>query len=559
MNLTFISFTQTRVMSRDDPTAGANEPGQTTALIPNQATALSQNVHDVNKSPSATVGDEKKEPDVERKETEDTSLTTPEKPYSAFTKTEKWLIVTMAAVGGLFSPLTSNSYFPAIPTMALAFNKSTELINLTVTVYMVLQGVAPMIWGPLADRWGRRLIFLACLFVLTLSCVGVALTPTNAYWLLMLLRCVQAMGSASTIALGAGVIADIAAQSERAGFYGIYSIGPMFGPCIGPVIGGALTQSLGWRSIFWFLSICSGVWFIIMLLFFPETLRAMVGDGSITAPLSHRPLIPILLRHQPNVNTERPSPKPLANPFRLFLNLDVDVLLFFSGMINAIFYGVIASISSLFTEVYPFLNETDIGLCFLSIGGGMLIGGTLTGKILDREYRNIKAKLVRKAQGQLDANTKAADTEADPPDVKIRDEDFPIEVARFRIMPAYLIISAIACVGYGWCLEKRVNIAIPLVLLFIMGFTVIGMMNTVQTLTIDLAPTQGSSITACNNLIRCSMGAVLVSIIDFIIKAVGIGWTYVILGALCFINFPVIFFIIYVGPKLRAKRRARQM
>ena len=111
-------------------------------------------------------------------------------------------------------------------------------------MYMVLQGVceyltsqlwvrlmnsfpfiAPMFWGTLADHWGRRPIFLACMSVLSLACVGLALVPTNAYWLLMLLRCLQAAGSASTIALGAGVIGDIATRAERGGFFGLYSIG----------------------------------------------------------------------------------------------------------------------------------------------------------------------------------------------------------------------------------------------------------------------------------------------------------------------------------------------
>ena len=40
-----------------------------------------------------------------------------------------------------FSPLTANIYFPAIPVISDAFHKSVELINLTVTMYMVLQGV----------------------------------------------------------------------------------------------------------------------------------------------------------------------------------------------------------------------------------------------------------------------------------------------------------------------------------------------------------------------------------------------------------------------------------
>lgn len=59
-----------------------------------------------------------------------------------------------------------------------------------------------MIWGTLSDNVGRRPIYAACLLVLSLSCVGLALVPTSDYWLLMLLRCFQAAGSASTIALG---------------------------------------------------------------------------------------------------------------------------------------------------------------------------------------------------------------------------------------------------------------------------------------------------------------------------------------------------------------------
>jgi len=62
--------------------------------------------------------------------------------------------------------------------------------------------IAPMFWGTIADKVGRRPVFLACLLTLCLSCVGLARTPTNAYWLLVILRCLQAAGSASTIALG---------------------------------------------------------------------------------------------------------------------------------------------------------------------------------------------------------------------------------------------------------------------------------------------------------------------------------------------------------------------
>jgi len=81
-------------------------------------------------------------------------------------------------------------------------------------------------------------------------------------------------------------------------------------------------------------------------------------------------------------------------------------------------------------------------------------------------------------------------------------------------MPYLIIVMAAACAGYGWCLERRVNIAVPLILQFIsallfhlsygtklmpriVGYISITIMNAASTLMIDLAPGQSSSVTAC--------------------------------------------------------------
>ncbi|GJE85845.1 MFS general substrate transporter [Phanerochaete sordida] len=474
-----------------------------------------------------------------------------EKPYSVYTSREKWAIVVLASVAGTFSPLTANIYFPAIPTLSNAFHESIELINLTVTMYMVLQGISPMFWGTLADRWGRRPMFMACMLVLALACVGLALVPTNAYWLLMLLRCLQAAGSASTIALGAGVIADIADRSERGGFFGLFSLGPMVGPCLGPVIGGALSQGLGWRAIFWFLCIGSALCFVVMLLILPETLRSLVGDGSILPPPLWRPLLPVIGRGRAGASdTERPPKRVFQNPLRIFLYPDVTILLVYNATLYAVFYGVTASISTLFSDAYPFLSETDIGLCFLAIGGGMLFGSWITGTVLDREYQRVKRTLERRAREDPEAKVRPGDVATD--------EVFPIEYARFRTMPAYFVVYTVCCAGYGWCLQAKVNLAGPLILQIIIGYTIVSIMNTTQTLLVDLLPNAGSSVTACNNLVRCSFGAACVSVIDLIIKAIGVGWTYILLAGLCVLVGPLMFVIMYIGPRFRAKRRARQ-
>ncbi|THG93227.1 hypothetical protein EW026_g7955 [Hermanssonia centrifuga] len=255
-----------------------------------------------------------------------------------------------------------------------------------------------------------------------------------------------------------------------------------------------------------------------MLLFLPETLRSLVGDGSIRPHPFYRPLIPIIgrtLSDSEAAAQEKPPKTAFTNPLRLFLSLVITLLLIFNAVLCAVFYGVTASISTLFVEAYPSLTEIEIGLCFLAIGGGMLFGSCFTGRILDKEYRKVKENLEQKCRDDPESTMK-------PEDVT-KDENFPIEYARLRTMPIYYVLFVVACIAYGWCLDRKVNIAGPLILQILIGYTVISIMNTIQTLIVDLNPSQGSSITACNNLIRCTAGAVLVSVIDLIIKAMGVG------------------------------------
>ncbi|KAH6916960.1 quinidine resistance protein-like protein [Coprinopsis sp. MPI-PUGE-AT-0042] len=462
----------------------------------------------------------------------------PEEPFSVFSRAEKWLIVSLTALAGLFSPLTANIYFPSLPSLSRDFHKSLELINLTVTMYMIFQGISPMIWGPLADSRGRRPVYIACLTTLALSCVALALVPTSAYWLLMLLRCFQAAGSASTIALGAGVIGDISTREERAGFFGVFTVGPMIGPAIGPVIGGVLAGSLGWRSIFWFLVIASSACCLVMLCLLPETLRSLVGNGSIRPSRIYRPLLPIIPRksvwESARTSSAVPAQKASGNPFRLFRNVDIIILLCLNAILNSVLYGVMATLSTALEATYPFLTESTIGVSFLACGGGMTIGSVANGWVLDHEYQKFKRSV----------GTESRDV-------------FPIERARLRLLPIVIFTLTVATAGYGWALQTKVNIAVPLILNIFVGYgTVVGM-NSTSTLMIDLFPDQGSSITACNNLVRCIVAAGLVSGIQPMINAIGYGWTFVFIAGLAALAVPLLFLQMYFGPRFRLERYKR--
>ncbi|KAG6885262.1 hypothetical protein C0993_003952 [Termitomyces sp. T159_Od127] len=258
---------------------------------------------------------------------------------------------------------------------------------------------------------------------------------------------------------GAGVISDISEPKERGSFYGMFVIGPMVGPAIGPVIGGALSQHLGWRSIFWFLCISALICLVMLILFLPETLRSIVGDGSVLPSSTYRPVIPII-RHTGEPCHESVSPtKGMQNPLRLMVHVDIIILLALTGLVCAVYYGYIATISTLFVTAYPFLSETAIGLCYLAVGGGMAIGSICHGKLLDWEFRNYSEKV--RLRQSAEKSPEPFKTPGSKQNIPLH---FPIEQARLRAIPPLLILLVACSAGYGWCIEKKVHLAAPLII-----------------------------------------------------------------------------------------------
>ena len=152
----------------------------------------------------------------------------------------------------------------------------------------------------------------------------------------------------------------------------------------------------------------------------------------------------------------KPPRRGFANPFLLFLYPDVTLVLVFNALVYSEFYAVTATISTLFQKTYPFLSETATGLCFLAIGGGMMVGGVVNGEVLDYEYRRIQRRMIARVEADPESTMR-------PEDVT-KEENFPIELARLRLMPLLFGLYAVACIGYGWCLRAGVSIAGPLIL-----------------------------------------------------------------------------------------------
>jgi len=230
----------------------------------------------------------------------------------------------------------------------------------------------------------------------------------------------------------------------------------------------------------------------------------------------------------------------------MLLEPDILLILGYNAFVNAALYAVLTITSNVFPTAYPFLNETDVGLCFLALGGGMIIGGLLTGKITDWEYRRVRDAILS-SRGQ--SSEKMA---------VVLDEDFPLENARLRTMPIYIFVLASSIIGYGWIVDTKASIAGAVILMVLVGWMVIACMNSAQVLIMDLFPTQGSAITACNNLLRCTTGAGYVSFIDVLTRKVGTGWACVVVAGALIVFSPAVWLEMKMGARWRARRRMRR-
>jgi len=142
-------------------------------------------------------------------------------PYSVFHASQRRWVTFIIGLAMMFSPLSANMYLPCIPLLQHDMHTSLQLINLTITTYIIIQGLSPAFFGELSDKLGRRPIYIITFGIYVAASIGLAVQDT--YVALLVLRMLQSMGASATVAIGYGVVADIVTPAER---------GRMLGPAM---------------------------------------------------------------------------------------------------------------------------------------------------------------------------------------------------------------------------------------------------------------------------------------------------------------------------------------
>jgi multidrug resistance protein len=422
---------------------------------------------------------------------------------------------------------------------------------------MIFQGVSPSFTSAIADDYGRRPAYLLGFVVFMAANLGLALN--NTYAGLLVLRCLQSAGSSGLVTLMQGTIADIVTSAERGKYIAITSLAGILAPSIAPIVGGALAQHLGWHSVFWFLLILGGVYIVPLALFFPETCRAVVGDGTLEPPKWNRCLTDISRQkrqgheektegdttyaeqEKQKARRSRGQKWDIFGPLLICLDPETAIILFYLSVIYSGFYVVSTTLTVQFHNIYG-LSSTLQGLLFLPQAVGTIFAALTNSRSLDWNFKRhaLKAGLEvdRKKQADL---------------LKM-----PVERARLQAGFPFLVSGAIFIIIYGWLLEAKVHIAGPIILLGLIGYTMLAGFNPLSVLIIDLHRSRPATASAATNLARCLLGAGASAVANPMIEAMGNGWTFTLVGLIELAVLPILILPYIHGMKWRAKKREQE-
>ena len=157
-----------------------------------------------------------------------------------------WLLLmgALTAIG----PVSIDMYLPAFPEMATNLGATGSQVERTLAAYLIGMAGAQLIYGPLADRFGRKPPLYGALLVYILASAGCALAPTVEF--LTVCRVVQAMGGAAGMVISRAVVRDHYSTQEAARALSMLMLVMGIAPILAPLLGGQVLAITGWRGIF---------------------------------------------------------------------------------------------------------------------------------------------------------------------------------------------------------------------------------------------------------------------------------------------------------------------
>lgn len=253
----------------------------------------------------------------------------------------------------VISPFAVDMYLPALPRIAADLHSSQGAAQATLTVYILCFGLAQMLYGPMADAWGRRRPLVLGLAVFLAGSIAAAFAPDMET--LLLARAIQGFGGATLMVVPRAVIRDLSTGPDAARMMATIMMVISVSPMLAPLAGSGVIALASWRWIFGLLSLASVIGLALVLFRLPETL----------APEHRRPV----------------RPRAMAAAMgKLLRDRDFMGLTFIGGFGMASFMVFLAAASFVYTQDFG-LSPTGFSLAFAVNAIGFFTASQFAGRL----------------------------------------------------------------------------------------------------------------------------------------------------------------------------------
>jgi DHA1 family bicyclomycin/chloramphenicol resistance-like MFS transporter len=179
-----------------------------------------------------------------------------------------WLIALLTALAAL-GQFASSAYLPSMPAMEAGLGASASAVQLTMTAYLAAFAVMQLVYGPIADRFGRRPVMLWGGVLFIAGSVLCMVAPTIE--MVILGRAVQAVGACAGVVASRAVTRDLFEGPELTRVTAAIAMAFSLVPAIAPLIGGGLQMLAGWHGNFAAAALFGIAVFIPVVLYLRET------------------------------------------------------------------------------------------------------------------------------------------------------------------------------------------------------------------------------------------------------------------------------------------------
>ena len=274
------------------------------------------------------------------------------------------LIILLALLTAL-DAMAIDMYLPGMASIADDLAVSPGRVQQTLSIFLAGLAIGQGVYGPLLDRYGRRVPLLIGIAIFVVGSSVAACAPT-VEWLLAA-RFLQAVGAAAGLVAPRAIIADTCDVNSSARVFSLLMQVMMIAPVVAPMLGGMLLVQGGWRLIFWTLALLAAIGLVWGLKALPDSLpverRVAISFGTVI----------------------RSYTKQMRKGGFMLYTLA-------GGCVMASLFSYISSAAFVFTDHFA-LSPTVFSYLFAANSIALILGGTLSTVLLARGTPPIRVTL----------------------------------------------------------------------------------------------------------------------------------------------------------------------